>query len=377
MNVQKHISAANKAFKKKHSITSLLSAYIHDGMCTVGDLFLQYSFPIKITGTGCIDWIELRAALKAGVTHGEIIIKEGEVAGVANIYCNTTLIELEASTHTDYPLITPGNLQKARVLPCNLLLTALKFVTPVEPDFGLVPLNGVHLSEGRVTACNRYIIYQRDTHQPTLQVNLDPRAVSMLQPCGQVTLEVEEVVKSLEQLKEEAEYALEAAEKEIQGDDTPMSRPEPKWIGPTHTVLKMEDAIIVSRNIDNTYPHAAGKNFRVAEQVSLNRRMITAALERLAPILTNTSKVKLSIKGYKAELSAEMEEPYKSAKVDLGEVITLTDFESYFNADYLALAMSTDPDEFLLGWSYIKGENMVYINGNLVATMRDEIESED
>lgn len=392
MKIEKHISAANKAFVKNHSIASLQSAYIANGMCTVGDLNVQYSFPIKIKGQGCIDWMDLRAALKAGLTHGDIIIKEGEVVGVAKLYLNTTLIELEAQTHTDYPLITLGELEKPRAFPCNLLITALKFATPFDKDIGMVPLNGVNLSEARVTGCNGAVIYQRETHQPNIELTLDPKAVAMLQPCGHVTIEVEkmevdedvailkEMVADMKQVGETSfEVTLKDTPEETEDDDSGLIEKEihePKWVGPRHSVLKVEDAVIVARNIDNRYPNAAAVFFLPHEEVSLNRRMMNAALERLAPILNDTSTVKLTIQGYKAKLSAESESPDKYAEVDLGEVITIGDFEREFRAENLALAMSTDRDEFLLAWSLIR-EKPVYVNGNLLYAMWESVDDEE
>lgn len=389
MKIEKHISAANKAFKKNHSIASLQNAYINNGMCTVGDLNVQYSFPIKIKGQGCIDWLDLRAVLKAGLTHGEIYIKEGEAIGIAKLYCNTTLLELEAQMHADYPLIVPGELEKARAFPCNLLLTALKFATPVDADFGLVPLNGVNLSEGRVTGCNGAVVYQRETHQPISEITLDPKAVAMLQPCGHVTIEVEKMAdediailrEMVADMKQTGEHSFEVTIKDPPAEESDVEAVEkeihqPKWVGPRHSVLKMEDAVIIARNVDNRYPNAAAVFFVPVEEVSLNRRMINAALERLAPVLNDTSYVTLSIKGYKAKLSAESENPDKFAEVDLGEVITVADFERQFRAEYLALAMSTDRDEFLLSWTFDK-KKPVYVNGNLLYAAWESVDDEE
>lgn len=352
MNIAKHISAANKAFNKKHPIASLRSARISDGMCTVGDLFTQYSFPIKIKGQGCIDWLDLRAVLKAGLTHGEILIEDnGAVTGTAILYCNTTRIELEASMIDDYPVINYGSMYPPRAFSCNILLTALKFATPPDPEAGWVPLNGVNLAEARITATNGSVIYQRDTHVPLIKLTLNPKAVSMLQPCGQVTIEEE-------YLHEHTELPAPNSE---EGKQNP-------WTGPMHSIMRMEDAVIVSRNIDNQYPNAAQLFFDPMEKVNLNRRMVDAALERLAPILNDTSVVTLSIAGYRASLSATAESPDKHASVDLGEVITQKDFHRDFRAENLALAMITDLDEFQLAWTYTKN-SLVTVNGNLLAGM--------
>lgn len=358
MKIAKHISAANKLFNKKHDIAALTTAYIANGLCTVGDLFAQYTFPVKIKGKGCIDWIDLRAVLKAGLTSGYIDVKEGEVEGTARLWCNTTELTLSANSTDGYPLIEPGPLKKAVAFPCNLLLTANKFTNPLDPDMGIVPLNGIYLHDGYVTSTNGAIIYRQETHQPVIDVIIPNKVISLLQPCGHVTIQVEEP-------------EITSAQQADLSDPIPEVPLDP--VRGKHSVLKMEDAVIVAKNIEGTFPEVRGYFFHTAEEISLNRRMINAGLERLASILNDTSVVRLEIVEGQATLSAESENPDKSAEVDLGTVQHFGNFVGYFNADNLALAMSTDTDEFLLGLGFNTESKIksVYVNGNILYQISD------
>ncbi len=334
MIIKKHISAANKLWEKKPENHALTSAYISGGLCRVGNQHSQYIFPVKIKGEGCIDWPELRSALKAGVTGGNIIMDNNET-GFAFLDCNTTEIVLPVTAPHGYPVLEAGELMPAVVLPSNMLLTAHKFISN---DKGRNPFNSISFSDGFISASNGYNIYRKPTHLQLLKVMLDARAVSCIQPCGQVTIHVE-------QTKE-------------------------------HSMLMFEDAFIITKNIEGDHLDYAAIQFDPTYTVHLNRRMLNVAMERVAPVLEgSTNTVTLQITDGKATLSAEDEVSNKKAVVDLG-IITenVPDLRRDVYIQTLELGLITNPDECTIAWADNKKRAAVYLNGNIMLGVYESVD---
>lgn len=356
MKVLKHISAANKVFMRKHPIAAYHSAHIKDGMCTVGHTNIQYSFPVKIKGEGCVNWLDLREALRAGVTSGHFEIPEGEVAGFVKLQLNTTSITLEANSTDGYPLIPLADRDleiRGYILPNSLIRTAASFADPniAADDASPRPLTGIQFKGGYIAATNGSAAFRAETTHRHLECILDSRVAALLQPCGHSTITLEQVPADFILNKEAPEPVL-------------------------HCLIKVEDAEIRSKLLQGQYPDIHAVFGKPYFETALNRKMVDVALLRLAPILTDTSVVTLACRTGDVVMSASSDTPEKFAAVEIGTSPAPYDWKLEFDVDHLKLAMSTDEDEFLFGID-MNYPDRCYVNGNLLMAMSMRTESID
>lgn len=352
MNFTKHISAANKLFDRKNPIAALQSALINEGICTVGNIYAQYSFPVPVKGVGCIDWLDFREILKAGLTEGRVEILPGDIEGDATLWCDTSEIHMVASDPTAYPVIQDNfDLVKYSV-PAAAVTTALRFVdSEVSKDTGLRPLNCVRIERGKVIGTNGHVVFVDYLANPAntyLEISLDPKVVATLPTIG--TLQIIISPKDGNGFSKHFQIT----------SDT-------------------NDAVIVARNVEGQYPDVGPVMYTPEYQGVLTKKHIENALNKLRGIFQDEGFITISLvdstETIDVILSAEDKEGRKYAKINCGAVRGNNYCEIEVFPEYLEAAMTLNPHEVHLAWG--DKSKPFYVNGALVTRANIAQESID
>lgn len=336
MNLKQHLTAASKLVDKNPVLHALTCALIRNGLCTVGNLFAMYTFPIKIEGEGMVSWQELKGVLgSGGFTHG-VIENERCV-----LQLDGTQVALKAEHADDYPeMLQDPDIEVLQrfSIPARYLIDALLYPTTDELR---IQMTGVAVSKKHVMASDGHVLYFRNLFLDGIEINMPKRVFKVLLPNSRANFE-------------------------ILSDNK-------------HVRMHFEEAVVVFRKIDEPFPDLLGVVPPMAYSVLLNRRMVDVAIARLAPVVNGSTKqFTLEVKEFEAAMYAEDLDTDSKGRVNLGDHEhddhTFRPFRANFNLEFFSKVLQSDKEICKIEWTGDKTK-LFKVNDNGLMPVLDSVDA--